>query len=84
MDQRSMNEAVQQGVRRCLESDKPLVVLQSFLGRLRHADWSEEAIGGVNNATRRMIAIIYEPESSESADEMQPGQKSPDGSTSPI
>jgi hypothetical protein len=32
----------------------------------------------IDGATRRMIAIIYEPESSESADEMQPDQKSPD------
>ena len=68
MNQSSINEAVQQAVRRCLDSKGPVVALQSFLMRLRHASWSEEAIGQVDNATRRMIAIIYEPASSESAD----------------
>jgi hypothetical protein len=71
MEQRSINEAVQQAVRRCLDSSEPLVSLQLFLALLRQASWPDEAIGHVDNATRRMIAIIYEPESSESADEMQ-------------
>jgi hypothetical protein len=70
MEQSSINEAVQQAVRRCLDSSEPLVSLQSFLAALRQASWPEDAIGHVDNATRRMIAIIYEPESSESADEM--------------
>jgi hypothetical protein len=53
------------------EDDNPLVTMQAFLLRLRQAKWPAEAIGHVNNATRRMIAIIYEPESAESADELQ-------------
>ena len=71
MDQRLINEAVQQCVRRCLTSDKPLVMLNAFLLRLQQADWPTESIGHVNIAARRMIAIILEPESSESADELQ-------------
>ena len=71
MDQRSINEVVQQCVRRCLGSDQPLVILEAFLFRLQQADWTAESIGHVNIAVRRMLAIIYEPKSSESADELQ-------------
>jgi DNA/RNA-binding domain of Phe-tRNA-synthetase-like protein len=75
MDQRSINEAVRQAVRRCLENDNALVTLHAFLRRLRRSNWTDEAIGQVDNATRRMIAIIYEPDSAESADDDLPAQE---------
>jgi hypothetical protein len=69
MDQRSINEAVRQAVRHCLDTDNPLVALHAFLLQLRRSSWTDEAIGLVDNAVRRMIAIIYEPDSAESADD---------------
>jgi hypothetical protein len=69
MDQSSINEGVRQAVRRCLNTDNPLAALNAFLSRLRQSNWPDEDIGLVDNATRRMIAIIYEPDSSESADD---------------
>jgi hypothetical protein len=68
MDQKSLNEAVEQAVRRCLDASEPLVALQSFLSRLRQSgSWGEEEIAHVENATRRILAIIYEPSSAEDA-----------------
>jgi len=67
MDQRLINEAVQQAVRRCLGTSEPLAALESFLGRLRVNGWGEVEMGHVENATKLMLAIIYEPESAENA-----------------
>jgi hypothetical protein len=68
MDQQAVNEAVQQALNRCLRALEPLGALDSFLGRLRHSgSWTEEKIAHVENATRRMLAIIYEPLSAEDA-----------------
>src|SRR3954467_14698342 len=68
MDQRSLNEAVQQALDRCLRAPEPLGALNSFLGRLKHSgSWTEEKISHVENATRRILAIIFEPSSAEDA-----------------
>lgn len=63
-----MNEAVQQAVRRCLDTSEPLAALESFLQRLRQSgEFAEAHISHVENATKRILAIIYEPGSAEDA-----------------
>jgi hypothetical protein len=68
MDQRQLNEGVRQAVRRCLDSNEPLAALQAFVGKLRHnGGWGETEISHVENAAKRILAILYEPDSAEDA-----------------
>lgn len=60
MDQRSINEAVQQCVQRCLASDKLLSALSEFTNRLRQNGWPDSDIEIVKNAAARMLSAIYD------------------------
>ena len=62
MDQRSINDAVKQAVRHCLDSDiRPLDSLNRFLEGLGRDGFTLNDIEIVRAAATKMLTAIYDP-----------------------
>jgi hypothetical protein len=66
MGRLNVNEAVKRCVRECLNSDGPILTLETFLARLKAAGWPEGDIAEVCKAATRILATIVDPEAHDS------------------
>jgi hypothetical protein len=62
MDQRSINDAIKQAVRHCLESDaRPIDSLNQFLETLERDGFTHSDIEAVRAAATKILTTIYDP-----------------------
>ena len=62
MSQLNVNEAVKRWVRDCLNSEQPVVMLDTFLAQLECDGWPKKDVSAVCSAATRILVIIANPD----------------------